>query len=255
MLVGPPSSSSTSATTTPFTHTFDLTKRLTLPSPTSITTIALSSSPSPSTSPYTPILTTLHSVLASTTTSSTRPPIRLIIPSLLSPALYPPHASLPAFLLPFLHSLRSLLRLHPRHLSLLISIPLSLHPRSAGLVRMAEHVCDAVVELTPFPHSTNLEPATAALGKGGGGGAGGGGGGGEAWEEQKEPQGLVALHKLPVISDRGAGLGVAGADDLAFTVSRRRFVIGAFALPPVQADDREAQAEGGTRTTKADLEF
>jgi elongator complex protein 4 len=78
---------------------------------------------------------------------------------------------------------------------------------------------------------------------------------------------LFAIHKLPVWSEKGGGGGGEGlGEDLAFTLSRRRFVVAKFSLPPVEGD-REAQeeavrgaaAEGGLGGSglpkKEDLEF
>lgn len=64
----------------------------------------------------------------------------------------------------------------------------------------------------------------------------------------EHPQGLFKIHKLPVVTDRGAG--VREGDDLAFTVSRRRFVIKPFSLPPVEGDT-EAQQGGGQQQQQA----
>ena len=60
----------------------------------------------------------------------------------------------------------------------------------------------------------------------------------------------------------GGGGGVAGVgDDLAFTMSRRKFVIKPFSLPPVEGDT-EAQGaltmgpeEGKGKQTKVDIDF
>jgi elongator complex protein 4 len=75
------------------------------------------------------------------------------MPSLLSPALYPPHASSPEPILQFLHNLRALLSTYPGRLTVMLTLPLSLYPRSSGLVRWMELLNDGVVELSPFPHS------------------------------------------------------------------------------------------------------
>ena len=51
----------------------------------------------------------------------------------------------------------------------------------------------------------------------------------------------------------GAGAGNSLGEDLAFTVSRRKFVIKPFSLPPLEGD-QDAQKEGGKLTSK-DVEF
>lgn len=216
-----------------FCHSFDLTKRLTLPTPSTINFLPNNLNTSPSVSPYTPILTSLTNALHSSNSSTIH---RLILPTLLSPALYPPHACTPTHILPFLHSLRSLLRTHPLRLSALLSLPLSLYPRTTGLVSWIEHLCDGVIELAPFPHSIDIEPPGSGVGK-----------------NEEKTQGLVKVHRLPVLSEKGGGGG--GGDDLAFSLSRKRFVIKPYNLPPVEGDGeaQKGEAEGGKM--KVDIDF
>src|SRR5205823_3919909 len=149
------------------------------------------------------------------------------IPAILSPAFYPPHSSTPQNILQFLHSLRALLRQYPSRLTAMLSLPLTLYPRSTGLVRWIELLSDGVFELVPFPHSPDIGPSLTS---------------GVATAQEEKPQGMVKIHRLPVFHERGGG-GSGGArvgDDLAFTVSRRKFIIKPFSLPPVEGDT-EAQ--------------
>ncbi|KAL6719240.1 Elongator subunit elp4 [Lecanora helva] len=230
------SSQETPEPTTPatFCHSFDLTKRLTIPQESAINFISISHNENPSTSPYTPILTSLSNVLTSTPQQTIH---RLILPTLLSPALYPPHSSNPTHLLPFLHSLRSLLRTHSTRLTTLLTLPLSLHPRSTGLVCWIEQLCDGVVELSPFPyHIVDLEPPSSGVGK-----------------TEEKLQGMVRVHRLPVLSEKGCGSG--GGDDLAFSLSRKRFIIKPYSLPPMDGDSeaQRGEAEGGK--VNVDVDF
>ena len=55
---------------------------------------------------------------------------------------------------------------------------------------------------------------------------------------------MVRVHRLPVFHERGGGGGGGVGEDLAFTVSRRRFVIRPFSLPPVEGDREAQKAEG-----------
>lgn len=113
-----------------------------------------------------------------------------------------------------------------------------------------EHLCDGVLELTPFPHamdeglSGNPSSSLATSGA--------------ATAMEERPQGLLAVHKLPVLHERGGGGGglKGWGDDLAFTVSRRRFVITPFSLPPAEGDTdaQRGEAEGG-KLTKEKMEF
>ena len=169
-----------------------------------------------------------------------------MIPTILSPALYPPTASQPAHFLTFLHALRALLRAHPTRLTAITTLPLTLHPRSTALTRTAETLSDGVLELTPFPHlmdashpshyTTSTTTSTSA--------------------KEEQPQGMVKVHKLPLVSERGeggAGAGNSIGEDLAFTLSRRKFLVAPFSLPPVEGD-QEAQ-EGAGKVTAKDVEF
>ncbi|KAJ9669552.1 Elongator subunit elp4 [Coniosporium apollinis] len=232
---GPPTDTATATEIPAFCHTFDLAKRLTFPTGTTINFIPLLTDPR--SSPFTPILQNLSSQLSSSSPITIH---RLVIPTLLSPALYPPHASQPHHLLQFLHSLRALLRQHPNRLTALITLPLELYPRTSGLVRWVELLSDGVLELTPFPHIMDIASSGAAT----------------ANEEQ--PQGMLKVHRLPVFHEKGGGGGGLGGlgDDLAFTVSRRKFVIKPFSLPPVEGDTgaQQGHAEGGG-LAKEDIEF
>ncbi|KAL8650157.1 MAG: hypothetical protein Q9210_003982 [Variospora velana] len=163
---------------------------------------------------------------------------RLLIPNLLSPAIYPHDSVTPKHILQFLHALRALLRQYPTQFVAMMTLPLMLHPRSTGLVRWMELLSDGVMELSPFPHSDQNAPPTTSS---------------AATAQEEKPQGLVKVHRLPVFSEKGGG-GLSG-DDLAFTVSRRKFVIKPFNLPPVEGDTEAQRGEGEGKPTKVDIEF
>ncbi|CAG8981950.1 hypothetical protein HYALB_00013571 [Hymenoscyphus albidus] len=234
-----------------FCHDFDLSKRLILPSPSNIHFIPLSAQPtltfidsSPSLSPFTKFIHHL------TTNLQNSPPTtihRLAIPNLFSPALYPSHTSNPTHILPFLHTLRALLRKYPTRLALLITLPLPLSPRSTGLTRWIELLSDGVLELSPFPSSAIVaKPAAAST------------------VSEEPPQGMVNIHRLPVVHEKGGGGGGGSGmgDDLSFSLSRRRgMVIRPYSLPPVKGDGEAKEEEGrglevgGRRVRKGDIEF
>lgn len=223
----------------PFCHTFDLTKRLVPPSGTKTSYIPVAQGPS--TSPFEPCLQHLTKSLS---TSSPDTIHRLVVPSLLSPALYPPHAAHPSHLLTFAHRLRSLLRQYSTQLIILLTLPLSLYPRTTGLIRSLEHLLDGVLSLIPFPHSSSSASDFSRSGA--------------STKEEEKPQGLVKVHKLPVFHERGGGGGgrYGLGEDLAFTVSRRRFEIRPFSLPPAEGD-AEAQEgrKGDVAGAAKDIEF
>jgi len=127
----------------------------------------------------------------------------------------------------------------------MFTLPLSLYPRSTGLVRWIELLSDGVLELAPFPHSSDLGPSTGTSGA--------------ATAQEEQPQGMLKIHRLPVFHERGGG-GSGGSsgsvgDDLAFTVSRRRFVIKPFSLPPVERDTEAQKGEKEVKQTKVDIDF
>lgn len=226
--------SDTSEAAVPFCHTFDLAKRLVVPADAKISHI-----PIPPSSTFDSIY---RSISRSLTASSSNTIHRLVMPSILSPAMYPPSGGRPEQVLGFFRSLRSLLRQYSGRLVAMITLPLELYPRSTALVRWAEILSDGVFELTPFPH---LMDSSNALAESGG-----------ARGSDEQPQGMVKVHKLPINTERGeggAGAGNSLGEDLAFTVSRRKFVIKPFSLPPLEGD-QEAQKDAGKLTSK-DMEF
>ena len=65
---------------------------------------------------------------------------------------------------------------------------------------------------------------------------------------------MVKVHKLPVVTERGSGSGMGG-DDLSFSLSRRRFVVRPFHLPPVLGDLEGQSGHEGGMPKKGDIEF
>lgn len=229
------SSGTESTAPTAFCHTFDLTKRLALPDGNRLNYIPVRPVP-PDVSPFQSILHALREQVASSSSSTVH---RFIIPNLLSPALYPMQASNPQHLLQFLHSLRAFLRRYSTQLAIMMTLPVMLYPRSAGLTRWIELLSDGVMELSPFPRSTEAGPPMTASGS--------------ATAQEENPQGMVKMHRLPVFSEKGGG-GTLG-DDLVFTVSRRKFVIKPFNLPPVEGDAEAQRGEGEGKPTAVDIDF
>lgn len=106
-----------------------------------------------------------------------------------------------------------------------------------------ELLSDGVLELAPFPYSINAGPSTTTSGA--------------ATAQEEKPQGMLRVHRLPVFHEKGGGGGGGGGvgDDLAFTVSRRKFVIKPFSLPPVEGDTEGQNGEANGKPTKIDIEF
>ncbi|KAJ5654117.1 hypothetical protein N7490_001120 [Penicillium lividum] len=216
-----------------FCHAFDLTKRLAHPSITNMSFIPLVPSRG---SPFISILKRLQEAVASAGPNTIH---RIVIPSLLNPTMYPPDACQPEYVLQFLHGLRALMSAHATRITAMITLPLSLFPRSSGLIRWIELLSDGVIELCPFPHSADALATSGA-----------------ATSQEEPPQGMLKTHRIPVLHERGGGSDQNVGQDWAFNLSRRRFEIKPFSLPPADGDKeaQDAPASSGM-PKKADLEF
>jgi elongator complex protein 4 len=192
-------------------------------------------------SPFTGFLNHLITQISSSPPTTIH---RIIVPNILSPAIYPPESSKPEYILQFLHAIRALLRSNPLQLIAIITLPLTLYPRSTGLTRWIELLSDGVLELAPFPSSTIVQKSAPGS------------------STVEEPlQGMLRVHRLPIFHEKGGGGGEASGfgDDLAFLLSRRRgLVIKPYSLPPVEADEEEQKGvieEVHRKATKVDIEF
>jgi elongator complex protein 4 len=130
----------------------------------------------------------------------------------------------------------------------MITLPFSLFPRSSGLVRWMELLSDGVIELTPFPHSSDQDMSQTSNPESR-----------DSNTKEEPPQGLLSVHRLPIFHERGGGPGPAGGEeDWAFRLSRRKFTIKPYSWPPIEGDTAgEAQQIGpvGQQPKKSDMEF
>ncbi|KIN00230.1 hypothetical protein OIDMADRAFT_164484 [Oidiodendron maius Zn] len=230
-----------------FCHDFDLSKRLALPTPGQLQFVPAAlrqnldfADSKTELSPFTNFISHLTSQLSSSPTSIHR----VIVPNILSPALYHSEASRPENILQFLHALRALLRKYPEELTAMITLPSTLYPRTAGLTRWMELLSDGVLELAPFPSTAIAAKASSGV----------------STVHEEPPQGMLKIHRLPIFHEKGGGGGESSGfgDDLAFTLSRRKgLVIKPFSLPPVEGDSEAQQGLDGNqgKSTKVDLEF
>ncbi len=210
-----------------------------------------------------------------------------MVPALLSPTAYAGAACRPEEVLQFLHALRALLRRHADRLTALVSLPLALHPRAAGLTRWLEILSDGVLELVPLPPGSALSavaqqqqpqqqgppPSSGADKAGGGEDKDNSGKSSKSNSKSKSKsksksndddhkiQGMLRVHALPVFDEKGGGSHEAHAarcEDQSFGLSRSRgLVIRPFSLPPVLGDDEHAR-EGerkADRKKTASMEF
>lgn len=140
------------------------------------------------------------------------------MPGLLNTTTYGPGACLPKAVLQFLHRLRSLLRQYSSRATALVTLSLSLHPRSAGLTRWIELLFDGVVELLPLSHDSHRSRGPVG---------------------EDATQGFFRIHSLPVLQEKGGGVvGDWVREDLSFKLTTSGgFIISPLGLPPVLTDE------------------
>lgn len=218
-----------------FCHLFDLTKRLSPsackgplhPTPSTMPPM-LDNTSHGSTSPLKAIIRHLQTKLAASPPTDIH---RVVVPSLLSPTLYALGCSQPSEVLQFLHGLRALLRQYGTQLTAVITLPTSLFPRSSGLVRWMELLCDGVIELIPLPAS----PGAPAPPSGS--------------DKSDQAQGLVRVHTLPVYHEKGGGGAATSSfrETLSFSLSASRGLnIKPYSLPPLEGEGEKEKSPAST---------
>ncbi|KAH7327842.1 Elongator complex protein 4 [Stachybotrys elegans] len=230
-----PRGPSTSTSSSQFCHSFDLTKRLEHSAMKGQLHVCPSSDPlSARSAPsvFKRFLSDLSSKLARSPTSVHR----IVIPNLLSPTVYASTACRPQEVLQFLHGLRGLLRQFSTRTTALITLPISLHPRSSGLVRWIELLSDGVLELVPLQHQNKIARDLPG---------------------EDKTQGLLRTHSLPGFQEKGGGLdGLWMRDDLSFRLSSSNgLVITPFTLPPVGEDENPDKGSKAGEGKNQSLEF
>ncbi|KAK3944827.1 Elongator complex protein 4 [Diplogelasinospora grovesii] len=226
-----------------FCHSFDLTKRLASASckgalhPTPPIMPALLDQRQPTSSPLKATIKHLRTKMESMGPSVVH---RVIVPSLLSPSLYPPGCCRPSEILQFLHALRALLREYSSQLTALITLPTSLFPRGSGLVRWMELLCDGVIELVPLPANPGAPPPQDKKEK-----------------SEDKVQGMLKVYTLPVYHEKGGGGGAATShfrENLSFSLSASKgLVIKPYSLPPMLEEDNKEKSPAST--VKDSMEF
>ncbi|KAI1822242.1 PAXNEB-domain-containing protein [Xylaria intraflava] len=217
------------STTSPFCHSFELTKRL---SPSDVKgqigfhqSMTMPGPGSQQNSPFKLFIKDLSSKLANSPPACVH---RVIVPSLLSPTMYMSSSSVPQEVLQFLHALRALLRQYPKTLTAVLTLPLSLYPRTTGLTRWMELLCDGVLEFIPLQSTTIHRPPPSSKGDG---------------KDDEKVQGLVKIHSLPVFHEKGGGGSHSALDDQSFSLSRSKgLIIKPFSLPPADSGENETKA-------------
>ncbi|KAJ4323177.1 Elongator subunit elp4 [Fusarium piperis] len=218
-----------------FCHGFNLTKRL----ESSTIKGQLFATPvdgplaSPTQTPFHKFITDVTSKIKNSPPSTIH---RIVVPSLLSPTLYNSAASQPREILKFLHALRALLRQFPTQVTAIVTIPVTLFPRSTGLTRWMELLSDGVLELIPLQHQAPITREPGSEDKG---------------------QGLLRAHSLPVFHEKGGGLeGTWNRENLSFKLSGSSgLVITPFSLPPIGDEEETPKPSKQNEPKKESLDF
>lgn len=220
---------------TPFCHTFDLSKRLENSAIKGQFHASAVDGPlsSPTQAPFKKFIADVISRIKSSAPSTVH---RIIVPSLLSPTLYTSAASQPGEVLQFLHALRALLRQFSTQATALVTLPITLFPRTTGLTRWMELLSDGVLELVPLQHQA---PVTREPGN------------------EDKGQGMLRAHSLPVFHEKGGGLeGTWARENLSFRLSSSSgLVIEPFSLPPIGDEEEAAKASKPKEPKKERLDF
>ncbi|KAF2671997.1 PAXNEB-domain-containing protein [Microthyrium microscopicum] len=214
---------------TPFSHTFDLSRSLVRPATSPMITYL---PPTPR-APF----PDLKAVAAYLTENPSSQPVRLIIPSLLSPLFYSPDSSDPKAFISFLQSIRQLQQKHA-NLVAILSWPLALYPTHHTLTWWLERLCDGVIRLEPFPHDFSAEAIPQNTNSKG--------------RDEDKMQGFLRVRKLPILTERGMGTGVM--EDMVWALGRKRFVIRPFNLPPVEFENG-GESKEEEKVKAKELEF
>ncbi|SCU94745.1 LANO_0E07954g1_1 [Lachancea nothofagi CBS 11611] len=198
-----------------YSHTFDITSRL-VPAPTSAELTLISP------------VQTLSMVLAQLKAvfkKHERKVIRVVIPNLLHPAMYPPKYSQLSELLPLLHGIRSIIKENGDRAVLLSTLSSDLYSNSGcQVLPMVENMFDSVISLEPFPQEMSqfLERVYKS-------------------QPNKIQHGLVHVFKLPLLSDRGE-MHVMRSE-YAFRNGKKKFEIEPWGIP---VDDSETSESNST---------
>lgn len=120
----------------------------------------------------------------------------------------------------------------------LISWPLALYPHEHVLTKWTERIADGILSLEAFPHGFSIESEVSSDSKG---------------KDEETMQGFIRVRKLPVLTERGMGIG--SGDEKVFAMSRRQFSIKPFNLPPLDTGDSGEQAPTEEKDKGKALEF
>lgn len=206
-----------------YRHTFDLTEKL-LPAPT------------PADISYIPLalliqlVKQIKQIIERKVAENPNIVIRVVVPSLLNPSIYPPLWCQLTLVTPFIHGLREITRNYANNVVVMVLLPLDLY-QETPIPQLISSLADGAIRLEPFAH--DMAQLIERVHKS---------------EPQRVTHGLVHIDKVPVLSERGEML--VQRLEYAFKNGRKRFEIEPWGIPvdEEEVDDKDKQ------TTK-DIEF
>ncbi|EDO18609.1 hypothetical protein Kpol_1048p40 [Vanderwaltozyma polyspora DSM 70294] len=151
--------------------------------------------------------------------------IRIVVPSLLHPAMYPPNMFKISTILPLLHGLKSLTKKYEGSCVLFASVSSDLLDQF--LLTQIESIFDSVMRLEPFDQ-TMLQFLERAYKS----------------QPNKVQHGLIQILKLPIFSERGEMHVIKS--EWAFKNGRKRFEIEEWGIP---VEDNDEAASGDNCST------
>lgn len=170
------------------------------------------------------ILNRLTSSIEQTLRKSPDSVIRVVVPSLLHPAVYPPDCSITKEFISFVYGLVYLAKKHSEHVAILLSISLELFPRETLAIRWAEVLVDGVLQIDPFPEKMENLSTEAPNDN-------------DESTKNKPYQGLIHIYKLPIFSQRGHMEVRRG--EFAFRVGRKSFEIDEWGIPVEEPTEKK----------------
>lgn len=205
-----------------YSNQFDITTRL-MPAPTPQEISFLS--------PIQP-LQTLLSQIDRIITQNKGKLVRILVPSLLHPAMYPPHMFKLSGMVSLVHGLRGIVKKYQSRCTLLATV--SADMLSDFMLSQVENIFDAALILEPFDQEMLkfLERAYKS-------------------QPNKVQHGLLHILKLPVFSERGE-MHVTKSE-FAFKNGRKKFEIEEWGIPVEDNDDMGGNTSSSSSSTQPGL--
>lgn len=225
-----------------YNHTFDITSRLVpAPSPQDITFLQLPLTAGANQLATLDLVKQVESIVQ--VHSKQNRVVRLVIPSLLNPLVYPPELYDPSQIVPFLHMIKGLLVRYSSCLTLFASISLDLFAQDpedplntkSPLVAMIERLFDSVFQLVPFKQSLYKLLETSYKN-----------------QPNKIQQGFFNILKVHGLSEKGTM--AVKMNEYAFRNGKRNFEISGWSIPvdgdEVDEKTKQAHDVAPEQTTK-----